>query len=469
MSNLTLPQQFCGTIDKFNMLSGQKGVLLGYSGGADSTALLHLLADCCRRLGLYFHAVHVNHGIRGEEADRDAEFCKRECKKLSVDFTLLKVDIPKLSKENGRGLEEEAREYRYRAFARIINENPRLTCIATAHNADDSAETVLFNLSRGSGISGLCGIPPVREFEKIKIIRPLIYSSKKDICGYCEENGIEYIFDSTNNDTLYTRNYIRHELIPKFVQINPNFINTVVRNGDMLRRDFEYLEKEAQEFLGLNATDMGIDISALLNVHEAIASRAVVFQFSRCSQGMLEKVHIDALLDLVKNSGNGAELSLPDKVRARIDGGRLVFEKAINGGADDGVKHFYFELKNGVNKFVSPDFAVVLSKKGEMTKDLQKDNETLQNIYKLSIHTSINSDRIKKVLFVRSRMDGDSYVYGNMTRRIKKLYNDRGYSKKYRAKNPIFCDSQGIIWVPGFPPASRVTGGEDLDIVYYFN
>ncbi len=453
-------------IDGYSMLEGERGVLVGYSGGADSSALLRLLKVICDERGIYLHAMHIHHGIRGEEADRDADFCERECKRLGVDFTAWRVDVPELARESGRGLEETARDCRYAAFVQKIRSDARLSCIATAHNADDNAETVIFNLARGSGTGGLRGIPPIRTESGIRIIRPLIRVEKCDIVGYCDENGIEYIFDSTNDDTAYTRNYIRHELMPRFRELNPSFADACGRLASNLRADGDYLDREAERFFALNVHDGKIKAELLAAAHRAIAVRVVTRMFAALSSRTLERVHIDSVLTLAKNARDGASLSLVGKIRAKCEQGMLFFTSAPETPADE----FFCELHYGVNRFENPDFAIFMAKDGDTDADLQKDNETLQNIYKLSILTKVNSDKIENVLFARSRREGDAYVFGGMTRKLKKLYNDRGIGVKRRREIPIICDSCGIVWVPGFPAADRVKSDDGgIRLVYYYN
>ncbi|MBQ2765742.1 MAG: tRNA lysidine(34) synthetase TilS [Clostridia bacterium] len=453
-------------LDAYNMLEAHRGVLVGYSGGADSSALLHLMKQICDERGLYLRALHVHHGIRGAEADRDAEFCRKTCERLNIDFTAQYADIPALARESGKGIEETARAYRYDAFARAIENDGRLDCIATAHNADDNAETVIFNLTRGSGIDGLCGIPPMRTYNGIPIIRPLLYATKRDILGYLKENGIEYIFDSTNDDTAYTRNYIRHEIIPALEKINPALLTSVRRMTGNLRADAKYLEGAARRFVIENSADGGINAKVLASADKAISSRAVCELFSKISNKTLERVHVDAVLDLCKTGRENSSVCLIGGTRAKIENGRLYFTSE----SEDEPTAFEYNLHEGINHFENTDFAVFVSKCGEMREDLQKDNETLKNVYKLSIHTILSSDKINHMLSVRSRRDGDSYVFGGMTRKLKKLYNDRGYSAKKRRETPIFCDAKGIVWVPGFPIADRVKpqdGG--IEIIYYYN
>ena len=450
-------------LDTYSMLEGQSGILVGFSGGADSTALLHLLYERCKPLGIYLHALHVHHGIRGAEADRDAKFCEETCRRLNVDFTLVCADIPKMARENGRGVEEMAREFRYGEFAKKVRSDKRLSCMATAHNADDSAETVIFNLVRGSGIDGLCGIPPTRKFDGISVIRPLIYAEKCDIVGYLKENGIEYIFDSTNDDTKYTRNFIRHEIVPRLSDVNPALLDSVRKMTENLRADADCLERLTDEFLVGNTSNGRISAKALLMADRAIAVRAVRRMFAGHCGGMLERVHIDAVLALAANEKNGASVSLVGGMRAVCGDGYIRFTEQIVGNTE-----FRYELHYGVNKF--DKFAVIVADVGKWDTDLQKDNDCLQNIYKLSTRICIKSDTINHMLYVRSRRDGDAYVFGKMTRKLKKLYNDRGWSLEKRRVTPVFCDGTGIVWVPGFPAADRVLptdGG--VDIVYYYN
>ena len=459
-------KNLASALDIYSMLASQRGVLVGFSGGADSTALLYIIKELCDERGLYLRALHVHHGIRGEEADRDAVFCREICEKLKVDFTLEKVDIPSLAKEQGKGIEETAREFRYEVFVKAVKADSRLSCIATAHNADDNAETVIFNLTRGCGIDGLGGIPPIREISGIPVIRPLIYDSKRDIVGYLGGIGAEYIFDSTNDDTEYTRNFIRHEIIPKLEKVNPSLLDSVRRMTLNIREDAAYLGLAAERFVLDNASEGQINTALLSKTERAIAARAVGRLFSAVGGRGLEWVHIDAVLSLAATGRSGSSLSLPGGIRAVIEDGKLYFTDE----SEFEPVTFEYPLHEGVNRFENPDFAVFVAKHGNVREDLQKDNETLQNIYKLSIHTILSSDKINHMLSVRSRRDGDSYVFGGMTRKLKKLYNDRGYSKKQRCETPIFCDGEGIVWVPGFSPADRVKpNGNGTQIIYYYN
>ncbi|MBP5158691.1 MAG: tRNA lysidine(34) synthetase TilS, partial [Lachnospiraceae bacterium] len=190
--------------------------MAGVSGGADSVCLLLFLNSLKDELGLEIFAVHVNHGVRGEEADRDEDFTTKLCERLSIPCTVATRDVPAAAKLSGRSEEEEGRLARYEAFE---EECKRRSCskIAVAHNRDDNAETVLLNLARGSGLHGLCGIRPVSKRKSgITVIRPLLCVDKQRITGFLEGRGEPFCFDSTNATDDYSRNYIRNNILPAF-------------------------------------------------------------------------------------------------------------------------------------------------------------------------------------------------------------------------------------------------------------
>ncbi len=188
-------------------------VVVGVSGGADSVCLLHFLSTIRGEYDIVLKAVHINHGIRGEEAERDEIFVKSLCEKLCVELFTFHRDVPSLAKEFGLGIEECGRRVRYEAFSSLNADK-----IAVAHTSSDNFETVLFNLIRGTSLTGISGIKPKRD----KIIRPLINITRSEVEDYCAENELDYIIDSTNLSTEYTRHKIRHNVIPILKSINPS-------------------------------------------------------------------------------------------------------------------------------------------------------------------------------------------------------------------------------------------------------
>ena len=230
-------------------------VAVGFSGGADSVALLALLAERAKSDGFPLLALHIHHGIRGAEADRDEAFCRAFAARLGVDFCAVRVDVPAWAKEHGMGSEEAARELRYRCFAQVMEER-KIPLLATAHHADDNAETVLFRLARGTGLGGLCGIPAVRNLEQPEggfVVRPLLPYTKEEILAFCRARGLDFVTDSTNREPCCARNILRLEVLPALERAVPNAAATMVRTTALLRQDADCLDSLAAEWLNEDA------------------------------------------------------------------------------------------------------------------------------------------------------------------------------------------------------------------------
>lgn len=436
------------TVAEFSMTEKIKqGVLVGLSGGADSVLLLNFLVEYRRRSEDKFPivAVHINHLIRGEEADRDEAFSKELAGSLGVEFISVKIDVPVLAGKLGMGLEEAARNARYEEFSNIIRGRNDVSYIAVAHNSSDNFETVLFNMLRGAGTRGLSGIPPIRD----NIIRPLINISKKSICKVFEESGAPYIIDSTNQSNDYSRNYIRNEIIPLFEKLNPTPENAINRLTSNLRQDSEFLELTADNFLNTTLKDGKIKASALLNLHPAILYRVLTVFAKTAGVSPLEAVHVNSISELLPCGD--FKISLP----GNFD---FISERDECFIAPRGEKaEFNFPLRPGINEFQGFSDLIILS--GE------KVNDYYPNVYKFSIQVKFNFDIIDKALYLRSRIDGDSYKYGKITRKIKKLFNDKKLPQSKKSDVPILVHGNNIIFVPGFSVADDSKG----DKVFYLN
>ena len=222
---------------EYGMCTAGDTVTVGLSGGADSVCLLHLLYSLQAELSVTLQAVHVHHGIRGAAAERDAQFCRLFCEKLQIPLTVEYIDVPKIRRETRESTEECGRRLRYEAFRRTAGESGK---IATAHTADDNAETVLLNLTRG-----ICGIPPVRG----NVIRPLLFSSRAQVEQYCAENHLEYVTDETNFSDAYSRNRIRLEVLPVLKTLNPSLLTGISGMTARLRAENEVLELQAHSLV----------------------------------------------------------------------------------------------------------------------------------------------------------------------------------------------------------------------------
>lgn len=443
----TVGRKFIRTLSEYHMLSGKSSVLVGFSGGSDSALLLTLLSEIP---GIQVYAAHLNHMIRGEEADRDERFCRDFCIKCGIPIFVLKTDIPRLSAERGTGLEETARNERYSFFSRISEKN-RIDCIATAHNSSDNAETILFNLIRGCGTNGLCGIPPIRD----NIIRPLILCSKEEILAECERRGIEYVYDSTNADTDYTRNFIRHRIIPSIKNLNPAFEKTVSETAYLLRTDKAYFSASTESF------SLSSGRTLLSSLDDALLGRVLLREF-RAAGLSPGYEHIRSAIKLIRSHTARFSLSMPSGTFV-CDRNELFLESEES--KIDPIKKT--PLIPGIN-ILSEDTAVLLN---DNSADFSKDINKLKNIYKLSIHTSIDSAKINDVIFARKRQPDDSYVFGGMTRNVKKLLQSRKMTLKERLNLPVFALKDQIIWIPGFPTGDFCKPSEKSSVteLFYFS
>ena len=288
------------TIEKYNMFSGVKTVAVGVSGGADSMCLLEILSKLKQEYDIIPEAVHVNHNIRGQEALRDQILVEEYCRKLGIKCKVYSVDIPSLSIEMGIGEEECGRIKRYECFAEVGSD-----CIATAHTLSDSIETMMFNLIRGTGAKGLCGIPPVRD----SIVRPLIDCSREEIEAYCRENEIPYIVDSTNLTDEYTRNFIRHNIVGKFSSVNENYFGALSGVMEILRSENDYLEKSRDDLLSGAYTEKGYKVSAFADAHPAVRRRALAYILDKQMHKDVEKRHVDLVDKAILNGSGKIELS----------------------------------------------------------------------------------------------------------------------------------------------------------------
>lgn len=264
-------------IREYDMLENAKCVCAALSGGADSVSLLRALCSLKEELGVAVCACHLNHGLRGEESDGDERFCRELCGIMGVPLYAEKIAVSDLAQKH-ESLEETARKARYaffeRALAHFETEFGECT-LATAHNANDNAETVLLNLTRGTGLLGLCGIPPVRGLGGRRVIRPLLRCTRGEIEEYLRSLGQGYVTDKTNLSEDYTRNKIRRRVLPELEEINPSVTETIGRMTRLLRADGVFLEELAQRALDEAREGRGWNAAMLAELPEPVRSRAI--------------------------------------------------------------------------------------------------------------------------------------------------------------------------------------------------
>lgn len=430
-------------IEKYSMQAFlDKGVLVGFSGGPDSVFLLSFLHYYRTRQNLDFNisAAHIHHMIRGESADRDAEFAEEFCKVLGVDFYLNKINVPLISATEHIGIEEAARNARYSTFEDIIRGRSDINAIALAHNASDNTETVLLNMLRGSGVLGMGGISPVRD----NIIRPLIVISKKEITSLLESFAIPYVIDESNLTDEYSRNYIRNNVSPLLEKLTENPDMAVLRMSENMRSAFDYIEQSCQSVIDGLGDISRFEVSRIRGLHRAVLSRIFSVICQRICGKTPEEKHISLFCKEVMK--DNFTISIPGEYDFVCERGVCTFVKK------EKVDIFgIIKLEFGKNKIDGYALTVFVG---------EKLSESSLNVYKKSIHLRVPSVIIENGLYLRTRRDGDAYRYGGMTHRLKKVFNDRNIPPFMRDLVPVLCDEEGIIFVPGLKICDRIRNDE---------
>lgn len=437
------------TVRKYNMISKGDRVLVGLSGGKDSVALLYALRRLSAILGIELVALHVNHGIRGSEADSDEAFSERFCESINVDFASVKIDVPSLSKNSHEGLEAVARNVRYEqftAFAKQYNCNK----IATAHTSSDNSETYLITLLRNGNAKG---IPPVR----CNVIRPLINLTTSDVLDYCIEMNLSYVTDSTNKDEDYTRNYIRNKIIPPLTKINSSLDECITKDSD-IRRSYDALRDiEVEKYYA--SEENPLSLTSLKKLIGNIAYKNVLFSIiqkeARVKGLSVSYEQFLQIEELIADGTTGRYIELEKGFVAFRDYDALTFKEIEESGKD-----YKFKIVHGINEI--PDSNVVLYLETlEEYKNRQKNNEVKNiKINKLTKNVLIKYNIMDTCLYARSRSAGDAYVSGGMTRKIKKHMINEKIPLSIRSRIPVVCDEEGIIWVPGLGLADRLKNQE---------
>ncbi len=414
-------QKLLQAIQQFSLLDGVSEVTVALSGGADSMALLHSLLKLKNEYNIDVSAAHFNHKIRGAEADGDEMFVRAVCERLGVKLFCESADVTGYAQQNGLSTELAARQLRYDFLARVSS-----GVVATAHTATDSLETVIFNLARGTAITGLCGIPPKRD----GIIRPLIFCTRGDIEQYCSENQIDFVTDSTNLTDDYTRNYIRHNILPPMKTLNSALEASVSRMTQSLSEDNSCLEEMAEKYYRDNIIENGIMLEGFNLLHRAVATRVIKRCLDKISIDCADNYHINQIYGICINGGR---TSISGGMSAITDGGRLMF--VPSDGKPQPIYNYSVEIETLSGDLIS----------GE------------QKIHNLLLNNSLDCDKIVGNLVIRTRQSGDSIrLYRRSgTKSLKKLYNENRVPLSQRDVLPVIADDIGVVWVCGIGVAER--------------
>lgn len=419
-------------VNENSLLKSGDRVLAAVSGGADSTAMLCILKSLERKLGITLSAIHVNHNLRGNESKRDEDFCIELCKKLGIPIKTVSVNVKEFCQRNGVSTEEGARKLRYDAFY-----NEKSDKIATAHTLDDSYETALFNLARGTALRGICGIPVKRG----KIVRPLLCITRDEIESYLRDIGQSYVTDTTNLTDDYTRNFIRHNIVPQMLKINPAAIRRFANTSRALSADERYLDEMAQKEYKDVKTQGGLDLIRLEKMNPAIRNR------------VLAKALRENKLPVSARRIYDLERCVFDKRKVNLSGDIYCFAEAgmLKIGTQKPVEWEACEQEISIGKEV-----LFFGRRVRVEK--------VSDINIKFTKFSFDCDKIKGKLYLRNRKSGDKVkFYGQRhTKSLKKLFCEK-ISREDRMKTIILADDEGIVFVEGFGTADRVKTDEKTE------
>ncbi|MCU0559285.1 MAG: tRNA lysidine(34) synthetase TilS [Desulfobacterales bacterium] len=438
------------TLERYRLLAEGEAVLVGVSGGPDSVALAHLLADRAPGLGLRLGIAHLHHGLR-PEADADEAFVCRMAFDRGLPFFCRRADVRSRQRLHRLSLEEAARRVRY-DFLEEVSARHGFAKIALGHHADDQAETLLLNLLRGSGRLGLAGIPPVRDG---KLIRPLIMARRADIEAYIEARGIKTVADATNAEESFRRNRIRHRLIPTLERdYHPQVGSLLGRTGLILRDEEEWLESLTLPLFeeALAEADDGwvaLDAAALNRMHVA-AARRVLRRAIRQVKGNLRRLefdHIERVAALTQHHGDAGPLYLPDRLRVWRRGAWI--EIAAGEGRPPSRRtpppadYAYTIFGCG---------ALHIRETGEWLEVAVMSADALASPLSASPQLAfLDLESVRFPLTVRNFRPGDRFAPRGAagTQKLKKYFSDHKIDRIERRRCPILLSEGRILWVAG--------------------
>lgn len=422
------------------------GIVVALSGGADSMALLHLLDTLRMTEGFRLVAAHVHHGLRGAEADRDAAFVKEQCEKLQIPCETLFANVAN-ERMAGESIEQAGRRIRY-AFFESVRKKHRLQFIATAHHADDNLETVLLHLTRGTGLHGLCGIP----LKNGCCIRPLLSISRAQIEQYCMQAEVPFVVDSTNADSVYSRNRIRNQVVPQLREINPQVAEACVRMTAQVREEDAFLDALVND--GLEKAKDGKKYRRdVLKEMPLVLQKRALKRIAELFGGDPEEKHIAMLLKIVAEEG---AVQVPGDVRLKADATHLYLSENSEVVPEISLQplHLGDVIEVGEMRYVASCVSV----------DEFKEK---QNVHKNVLFYACDYDKIIGSTIVRSREQGDYFhPVGGVGKTLKKFFNENSVPPSWRAGIPIVCDEKGIVLITGFSCDDRVKLDENTKRVF---
>ena len=414
-----MKEQIQQYIIQHQLLSGEKPVVVGISGGADSVALLHILVS----LGYKCIAAHCNFNLRGDESSRDEQFTTDFTQRLQVPLCKISFETNKYAQENRLSVEMAARELRYRWFEELLNTYDA-DAVAVAHHRDDSVETLLINLTRGSGLTGLTGIKP----KNGNVVRPLLCVSREDIYAYIENNGLEYVTDSSNSSDIYTRNFIRLKVIPLLEEINPSVKASLARTANHLYDASLIYNHSIEEARRVIIQNNRLSISALLSFP---APATILYEMLK-PYGFSRTVCESIFTVLDKDSGKIFYSSTHRLLKDRSD---LLID--VLSGEDNRAYLINLEDDNvDLPVELKPEIVVI-----KEDYQIEKDRK----------FAYFDFDKLSFPLVLRHWQEGDWFVPFGMKgkKKISDYFSDKKFSLFDKEKTWLLCSGQDVIWIVG--------------------
>lgn len=447
------------TIERYRLVSPRDTVLAAVSGGPDSVFMLHVLLSLRDRLGFDVKVAHLDHRFRGRESRRDSEFVGSLAGRFGIPCICHEENVPRFLMSNAMSSQEAARLLRYQF---LVKTSKLEYCqrIATGHNADDQAETVLMRVLRGAGPDGLAGIPPKREGV---IIRPILACWRDEITTYLEEHDLPFRVDSSNLGTRYFRNEIRHEILPYLARYNPRISRSLAGLATIMADVSDHLERQTdlampEVLLRARFGQFVLDLPRLAGYDEAL-KRCVfrrVFESLRPDLGPLPSQHVENLLSMVRRGDVGASVELPDGVRARFEHGSIAFS---HGEGPPEPREVTLAVP-GTAVFEGTDLTI--------TAELVPRSE-------LGLHPTEAGDEValfdwsslKPPLTIRPRREGDRFQPFGMegTQSLKDLFINSKIAFSFRQSVPVLFDKNGVLWVVGVRRSARAPVTDETEMV----
>jgi len=443
-------------------------ILIAVSGGPDSVALLHLLYELGEEFQLHLELAHLQHGIRGEEAKKDARFVAELAERLKLPFHLKEINLPEMRSDAGKGnLEALAREERYRFFGEVIREH-KLDKVATAHTQDDQAETVLMWLLRGTGMKGLGGMSPLHQIhmasgdatDTLTVIRPLLEISKAEIVEYLDERKLNYRVDRSNLNASLLRNWIRLELLPKIQQrVGTGFSARLSHLAAMIRDEDHFLEDLARKSYESVRDSNGLSRAGLLCEPKAL-QRRILRHWIGLTRGHLrgmEFVHIEELLRLIKEGPPQGRLSIPGGWELLREYDTVKLAKAS--GSPKRICYTY-EFSIGT---------VLRIPEAGMQLCSEEVDISVGAVPTGPMEALFDREALPRNLVVRNFRGGDRFKPLGMTghKKVKGLFIDKKVPLSVRASLPLLATEDEILWIPGYGRSDTARLTEKTTFIFH--